>query len=110
MALPVNGPISSGYRVPGRPGHQGVDFAVPVGTGVVSAGSGTVVRASDHPTYGNVVIIDHGVNAAGNHIYSLYSHLSQIDVAPGAIAAGQAIGLSGGAVGAPGAGMPAHGW
>jgi murein DD-endopeptidase MepM/ murein hydrolase activator NlpD len=55
--------------------HQGIDYAVPVGTAVLSAGSGTVVFAGVQSGFGNTVIIDNG-----NGVQTLYGHLSSIGV------------------------------
>ncbi|MET8505378.1 M23 family metallopeptidase [Streptomyces sp. SBR177] len=76
--------------------HSGQDFAVPVGTPVKAAGSGTVVKAGpygggDGPAYGNAIVVKHG-----NGTYSQYAHLSKIKVRIGQkVAAGQQIALSG---------------
>jgi murein DD-endopeptidase MepM/ murein hydrolase activator NlpD len=76
--------------------HSGQDFAVPTGTRVAAASSGTVVKAGpngagDGPAYGNAIVIRHG-----NGTYSQYAHLSKVDVRIGqAVRAGQKIGLSG---------------
>jgi murein DD-endopeptidase MepM/ murein hydrolase activator NlpD len=76
--------------------HSGQDFAVPVGTPVKAAGSGTVVKAGpngggDGPAYGNAIVIKHA-----NGKYSQYAHLSSINVGVGAqVKAGQLIAKSG---------------
>ncbi|MGW6142044.1 M23 family metallopeptidase [Streptomyces sp. NPDC055144] len=76
--------------------HSGQDFAVPIGTNVMAAHSGTVVKAGpygggDGPAYGNAVVIKHG-----NGTYSQYAHLSRIDVRIGqTVSTGQHIALSG---------------
>src|SRR5690606_17843630 len=76
--------------------HSGQDFAVPVGTPVLAASAGTVVKAGpngagDGPAYGNAVVLKHA-----NGKYSQYAHLSRIDVKIGQkVAAGQRIALSG---------------
>ncbi|MFF0228237.1 M23 family metallopeptidase [Streptomyces sp. NPDC004629] len=76
--------------------HSGQDFAVPIGTEVVAASGGTVVKAGgngagDGPAYGNAIVIKHG-----NGTYSQYAHLSRIDVRAGqAVGAGQHIARSG---------------
>ena len=57
--------------------HTGQDFAAPIGTPVMSAGSGTVTI--EHPSWaGNLVRIDHG-----GGVETLYAHLSRVDVADG---------------------------
>ncbi|WP_217144378.1 M23 family metallopeptidase [Streptomyces sp. AC627_RSS907] len=76
--------------------HSGQDFAVPIGTNVVAAHGGTVVKAGgngagDGPAYGNAIVIKHG-----NGTYSQYAHLSQINVSVGQIVqTGQSIAKSG---------------
>ncbi|MCX5083221.1 M23 family metallopeptidase [Streptomyces sp. NPDC056121] len=76
--------------------HSGQDFAVPIGTNVMAAHGGTVVKAGpygggDGPAYGNAIVIKHG-----NGTYSQYAHLSRIDVHVGqTVSTGQHIALSG---------------
>ncbi|MFH9723921.1 M23 family metallopeptidase [Streptomyces sp. NPDC017254] len=76
--------------------HSGQDFAVPVGTPVKAAGSGTVVKAGpngggDGPAYGNAIVVKHA-----NGTYSQYAHLSKIKVHIGSkVMVGQQIALSG---------------
>ena len=71
--------------------HRGTDFRAPVGTPIMAANSGTVKLAKELFYSGNLVIVDHGTG-----IFSLYAHLSQIDVMAGQhIEKGQQIGLSG---------------
>lgn len=99
---PVSGGSITGAFGEGRPGHQhaGQDLAVPVGTQVSAAAAGTVIEVGTLPGYGNVVIIDHGRGTT-----TRYAHLSKFLVAKGdQVGQGDAIALSGGAKGAPGAG------
>ncbi len=76
--------------------HSGQDFAVPIGTNVVAAHGGTVVKAGgngagDGPAYGNAIVIKHG-----NGTYSQYAHLSKINVKIGQVVkTGQSIAKSG---------------
>ncbi|MFE3603217.1 M23 family metallopeptidase [Streptomyces sp. NPDC059096] len=76
--------------------HSGQDFAVPVGTAVHAAHTGTVVKAGpngagDGPAYGNAIVIKHK-----NGTYSQYAHLSKVDVRIGqSVKTGQKIALSG---------------
>lgn len=72
--------------------HLGIDLASVRNAPVPAANSGRVVlAASDFGIYGNAVIIDHGLG-----LQTLYSHLSQIDVAPGdMVEKGQIIGKTG---------------
>ncbi len=55
--------------------HLGVDIASTKHAPVRAANSGNVVFAGFNGIYGNMVIIDHGQG-----IFSLYSHLSQINI------------------------------
>lgn len=59
-----------------RSPHTGADFPAPTGTPVHATQSGRVVLAEELYFSGNTVILDHGLG-----IYSLYGHLSSIDVA-----------------------------
>ena len=71
--------------------HNGVDFRARIGTPVSAANSGVVKTAGDLFYSGNVVIIDHG-----NMIFTIYAHLSKIEVNVGQqIEKGQQIGLTG---------------
>jgi hypothetical protein len=55
--------------------HGGTDYAVPTGTPIKSSASGVVARSYFSNTYGNVVIIDHGISNTNNdHVYTLYAH------------------------------------
>jgi murein DD-endopeptidase MepM/ murein hydrolase activator NlpD len=99
-------PVDGG-RVTGRFGekrggrlHQGTDIAVPVGASVSAAAGGTIIESGTLPGYGNVIIIDHGRGTT-----TRYAHLSKLLAGKGDVVdAGQVIGLSGGAKGAPGSG------
>ncbi|MCU0230347.1 MAG: M23 family metallopeptidase [Acidobacteria bacterium] len=74
-----------------RSPHSGVDLKAATGTPVVAAGPGVVVLAKDLYYSGLTVILDHG-----GGLFTLYAHLSRIDVRDGAtVAAGAALGLSG---------------
>ena len=79
MKTPVDGArISSGFGARFHPilgytrMHKGIDFAVPTGTPVMAAGSGTVTFAGSAGEYGNFVIISHG-----NGYATAYGHLSR---------------------------------
>ena len=52
--------------------HTGVDFAVPQGTNIHAADSGTVIVAEWYNGYGNCVIIDHG-----GGMWTLYGHIRE---------------------------------
>jgi murein DD-endopeptidase MepM/ murein hydrolase activator NlpD len=71
--------------------HFGVDLAVPEGTSVFAANSGTVIfRGWNNTGYGNLIVLSHGP------YMTLYGHLSGFNVACGqTVAAGQIIAFSG---------------
>lgn len=71
--------------------HLGYDLSVVKHDPVEAANSGKVAFTGDLGIYGNTVIIDHGLG-----LFTLYSHLSSIDVKPGeAIKKRQIIGKTG---------------
>lgn len=79
MRTPVDGArISSGFGMRMHPilgytrMHKGVDFAVPVGTPVMAAGTGTIIFMGRARGYGNFVLINHG-----NGYSTGYGHLSR---------------------------------
>jgi murein DD-endopeptidase MepM/ murein hydrolase activator NlpD len=55
--------------------HEGLDYAAPLGTPVMAAGDGVVLRAGRSGGYGNLVELRHA-----NGIITRYGHLSRIDV------------------------------
>jgi len=73
-------------------GHQAIDIGAPIGTAVVAADSGYIIRVqSSDRGYGRMVMIDHG-----NGYATLYAHLSVYHVRVGqSVAKGETIGLSG---------------
>ncbi|MDQ7007643.1 MAG: M23 family metallopeptidase [Acidobacteriota bacterium] len=76
--------------VPRAP-HSGLDLRADVGTPVRAASSGTVVVAGEFYYSGKLVILDHGMG-----LFTLYAHLSRIDVTEGDwIERGRRLGLSG---------------
>ncbi|MFG3137713.1 peptidoglycan DD-metalloendopeptidase family protein [Streptomyces sp. NPDC048211] len=80
----INGSYSAGF-------HTGTDFPVPVGTPVHAVAAGTVIVGGQGAAYGNHIVIHHPDGK-----YTLYAHLSRIDVTDGAtVAAGDVIGMSG---------------
>lgn len=97
MRAPVAGRRSSSFGLrrefngEARNPHNGMDIAAPAGTAVRSAQAGTVIDAGDYFFPGRTVVVDHGMG-----LLSLYAHLSEIDVAPGAILrTGEALGKVG---------------
>lgn len=84
MTRPVSGAISSpfGYREHPIYGyvsfHTGIDISADHGLPLHPAQAGTVIDAGYFGAYGNTIIIDHG-----NHIATVYAHLSDLLVSPG---------------------------
>ena len=76
------------------PYHTGVDFSCHVGTSVIAAADGVVIRASSvgyNGGYGEVIIISHS-----NGTQSIYAHLSGLNVVVGQrVSQGQIIGATG---------------
>ena len=71
--------------------HNGVDFRARSATPVYAANSGVVKMAENLFYSGNAVVIDHGTG-----IFTIYAHLSRIDVTAGQhIEKGQRLGLTG---------------
>lgn len=74
-----------------RAPHSGADLRARSGTPVHATNRGRVALAKNLFFTGNTVIVDHGLG-----IYSLYAHLSRIDVKSGeAVKNGQVVGLVG---------------
>jgi murein DD-endopeptidase MepM/ murein hydrolase activator NlpD len=71
--------------------HRGTDFPIEEGSPVMSSNSGTVVLARELFYEGNCVVLDHG-----QHLFTIYMHLSKIQVREGQkVRKGQRLGLSG---------------
>lgn len=78
-------------KIVGESLHEGVDLASVQHAPVEAANHGNVVFAGPLGIYGSTVIIDHGLG-----LFTLYAHLSMIDVKVGqAIKKGDVIGRSG---------------
>jgi murein DD-endopeptidase MepM/ murein hydrolase activator NlpD len=98
MKTPVDGArISSGFGARHHPilgytrMHKGIDFAVPQGTPVMAAGSGTVSFAGPAGEYGNLVVINHT-----NSYATAYAHLSRFAVHKGEhVSQGEVVAYSG---------------
>lgn len=92
--------------------HRGVEFYQAFGTSVLAAGAGRVAFAGDDMDekvalwpefYGNYVVIEH--DFGGQAAFTLYGHLSKLDMQTGEmVAAGQKIGE----VGASGSAIGSH--
>lgn len=94
--------------------HHGVEFENPTGTPVLAAGPGRVVVAGpDNPQvyglfadfYGQLVVIEHDRTWRDQPVFTLYGHLSTVEVEVGQqVEAGQVIGK----VGATGIALGPH--
>lgn len=76
---PGTGYISShfGYRnLYGKDYHAATDIAAATGTPIYASAGGTIIRSEWHDSYGYYVLIDHGLDENGNHISTLYAHMS----------------------------------
>jgi murein DD-endopeptidase MepM/ murein hydrolase activator NlpD len=94
---PVAGQATSNFGTRsvfnGRPRspHAGIDYRGAVGTPIVAPNAGRVVLADDLFFTGNTVVVDHGLG-----LFSLFAHLSRIDVKAGDdVTTGAAVGLVG---------------
>lgn len=71
-------------------GHDGIDFAMPIGTAVLAADDGVVVLASKNSDYGTTIVVRHSWGQ------SYYGHLSTMEVSVGShVTRGQEIAKSG---------------
>lgn len=94
---PVNSKILSPFGLrrffneePRSP-HSGIDLRAKKGTPIHAANDGRVALARDCYLSGNTLVIDHGAG-----LYTLYAHLSEIDVKKGEmVKKGDTIGLAG---------------
>jgi len=78
------------YKRFGLAGHNGIDYAVPVGTTVLAAHAGIIEVGIDPPGYGNYVRV------IGTQYTTLYAHLSRISVVKGQkVSVGTILGVSG---------------
>ncbi|HEY5976818.1 MAG TPA: peptidoglycan DD-metalloendopeptidase family protein [Solirubrobacterales bacterium] len=94
MIWPVDGPVVSGFEMRwGRP-HTGVDIAVPAGTAIRAAASGSVVLLqgdAESGGYGNFTCLDHG-----GGLSTCYAHQSSFAVGSGqSVSQGDVIGYVG---------------
>lgn len=80
-----------GGKVIDRQVHMGIDLASTAHSPVPAANRGKVAFTGDQGIYGNTIILDHGFG-----LFTLYSHLSQIDVTVGqTVNKGDSIGKTG---------------
>ncbi|MFN2363808.1 MAG: peptidoglycan DD-metalloendopeptidase family protein, partial [Halarsenatibacteraceae bacterium] len=75
---PVGGRISSPFGPRWGSHHDGIDYAVPIGTPCKAAGGGRVVYVGWSAGYGNTVIVEHQQG-----MRTLYAHLNSFNVRTG---------------------------
>ncbi|MBW8058971.1 MAG: peptidoglycan DD-metalloendopeptidase family protein [Solirubrobacterales bacterium] len=94
LIWPVNGPVVSGFGPRWGRMHEGIDIAVPAGTPIRAAASGSVVLLqSDAGSggYGNFTCLDHG-----GGLQTCYAHQSSFAVGSGqSVSQGSVIGYVG---------------
>ena len=83
--------ISSPFGTRGGEFHRGLDLAAPQGEPIYASKAGTVVKAEFHPSWGNVVAIEHEDGTT-----ALYAHQQEYQVKVGdKVKQGQIIGYVG---------------
>lgn len=91
LAKPSGGYVSSSFGKRWGRMHEGIDLAGPVGSPVVAAEAGKVIRAGWYSGYGKCIDISHG-----GGMVTRYAHLSRIDVSVGkSVQRGEIIGAVG---------------
>ncbi|WP_158285706.1 M23 family metallopeptidase [Pseudohoeflea suaedae] len=98
VVMPARAPsISQEFRYNENiAGHEGIDILAPVRTPVIAAADGVVRNSLFEPMYGNRLVIDHGSDAAGRRIVTVYKHLKARIANPGShVQRGETIALSG---------------
>jgi murein DD-endopeptidase MepM/ murein hydrolase activator NlpD len=90
MIWPVNGPVVSPFGMRWGRLHAGIDIAVPAGTPIRAAKSGSIVLAAPTSGYGNYTCIDHG-----GGLSTCYAHQSSYRLTSGSVSQGEVIGYVG---------------
>ncbi len=94
LIWPVNGPVVSGFGYRWGRMHEGIDIAVPAGTPIRAAASGSVVLQqgeAESGGYGNFTCLEHG-----GGLQTCYAHQSAVAVGPGqSVSQGDVIGYVG---------------
>jgi murein DD-endopeptidase MepM/ murein hydrolase activator NlpD len=94
LVWPVDGPVVSGFGPRWGTMHEGIDIAVPAGTPIRAAASGSVVLLESEAGsggYGNFTCLDHG-----GGLQTCYAHQSSFAVASGqSVSQGDVIGYVG---------------
>jgi murein DD-endopeptidase MepM/ murein hydrolase activator NlpD len=85
LIWPVSGPVVSGFGMRWGEMHEGIDIAVPAGTPIRAAASGTVILVqgeAESGGYGNFTCLEHG-----GGLQTCYAHQSAV-----AVGSGQSVG------------------
>lgn len=93
LIWPVDGPVVSGFGMRWGRMHEGIDIAVPAGTPIRAAASGSVVLVQSEAEsggYGNFTCLDHG-----GGLQTCYAHQSSFAVTSGSVSQGDVIGYVG---------------
>jgi murein DD-endopeptidase MepM/ murein hydrolase activator NlpD len=90
MIWPVNGTVTSPFGMRWGRLHAGIDIAVPAGTPIRAAKSGSIVLAAPTSGYGNYTCIDHG-----GGLSTCYAHQSSYAITSGSVSQGDVIGYVG---------------
>jgi murein DD-endopeptidase MepM/ murein hydrolase activator NlpD len=91
LIWPVSGPVVSPFGMRWGRLHAGIDIAVPAGTPIRAADSGTVVLLGSVSGYGNYTCVQHG-----GSLSTCYAHQSGFATSQGAsVSQGQVIGYVG---------------
>ncbi len=94
LVWPVSGPVVSGFGYRWGRMHEGIDIAVPAGTPIRAAASGSVVLLQSEASsggYGNFTCLDHG-----GGLQTCYAHQSSFAVSSGqSVSQGDIIGYVG---------------
>jgi murein DD-endopeptidase MepM/ murein hydrolase activator NlpD len=90
LIWPVSGPVVSGFGPRWGSFHEGIDIAVPTGTPIRAAASGSVAIAGVEGGYGNYTCVEHG-----GGLSTCYAHQERILVSVGqSVSQGQIIGIT----------------
>ncbi|HEX5375901.1 MAG TPA: peptidoglycan DD-metalloendopeptidase family protein [Solirubrobacterales bacterium] len=93
LIWPVDGPVVSTFGMRWGRMHEGIDIAVPAGTPIRAAASGSVVLVqsdAESGGYGNFTCLDHG-----GGLQTCYAHQSSFAVTSGSVSQGDVIGYVG---------------
>lgn len=93
LIWPVDGPVVSGFGPRWGRLHAGIDIAVPSGTPIRAADSGSIVLVqsdAESGGYGNFTCLDHG-----GGLQTCYAHQSSFAITSGSVSQGDVIGYVG---------------